>query len=74
MFEKKASLAVTGMSCDHCEQAVEKNLLEMEQVKKVEASHERNLVTIQYKGEGPSLNETVLRIKNLGYVPGETWV
>ena len=65
--------AVTGMSCGHCEQAVEKNLAEIESVIMVKADHEKGTVTVHYKGERPNLNEVTLRVKNLGYEPGETW-
>lgn len=74
MFGKKAKLNVSGMSCGHCEQSVEKSLLEMETVSKVKADHEKDLVTVHYKKEAPSLDETVQRLKNLGYDPGDSWV
>ena len=74
MFGKKAKLAVSGMSCGHCEQSVVKSLLEMELVSKVKADHATDLVTVHVKGDVPSLEETILRVKNLGYEPGDTWV
>jgi len=74
LFEKTAKLAVTGMSCGHCEQAVEKSLLEMESVAKVEADHDKNRVTVHYKGERPGLEEIILRVKNVGYEAAETWI
>ncbi len=74
MFGKKANLTVTGMSCGHCEQTVEKNLSEIESVTKVKADHEKNVVSLHYKGEQPSLTEVILRVKNLGYEAGETWL
>ncbi len=74
MFGKKAKLAVTGMSCGHCEQTVEKNLSEIERVTKVKADHGKGVVTVHYKGERPSFDELILRVKNLGYEAGETWL
>ena len=74
LFGKKVKLAVTGMSCEHCEHTVEKNLAEIERVTKVKADHEKNVVTVHYKGERPSFDEVTLRVKNLGYEAGETWL
>jgi copper chaperone len=74
VFGKKAKLTVTGMSCGHCEQAVEKNLSEMESVTKVKADHSNSVVTLHYKGEQPGLEEVILRVKNAGYEPGKTWL
>jgi copper chaperone len=74
MFGKKAKLSVSGMSCGHCEQSVEKSLMEMEPVSKVKADHGKDMVTVHYKGDSPSLDETILRVKNLGYEPGDAWV
>ena len=71
MFGKKVKLAVTGMSCEHCEHTVEKNLAEVESVTKVKADHEKNVVTVHYKGERPSIDEVTLRVKNLGYQAAE---
>ena len=74
MFGKKMSLTVTGMSCSHCEQAVEMGLTGLSSVSKVKANHNKDCVTLHYKGEIPDLDEAVQRVRELGYEPGDAWV
>lgn len=74
MFGKKAKLQVTGMSCGHCEQTVEKGLADLAGVAKVKANHGKDLVTISYKGERPSIDEVKAKVEDLGYEAASSWV
>ena len=69
---KKERLAVQGMSCSHCEQAVEKGLQDLKGVKKVKADHEQNLVEVFYRGELPDLETVRKKIVDLGYEVAES--
>ena len=64
---KKETLSVRGMSCPHCEQAVEKGVQEMPGINKVKANHEKDRVEIFYKGNVPDLEAVSRKITDLGY-------
>src|SRR3989339_1822267 len=58
MAEKKLmehTFFVKGMHCASCEILVEKKLLELKQIKSVEASASRGAVMIGYQGEKPGI-------------------
>ena len=74
MFDKKAALKVTGMSCGHCEKTVEEGLVGIDGVRKVKADHEKDVVTVRYKGECPSIDEIKAKIEDLGYEAASSWV
>lgn len=58
---------VRGMHCASCEILIEKNLLELKEVKSVEASTKRGEVLVEYEGEKPSLEKLNRIFRTLGY-------
>ena len=48
---KKKTIAVEGMTCHHCEMAVEKALLEIGDIKSAKADHARKTVEVQFANE-----------------------
>ena len=71
---KNATIEVKGMSCGHCEKTVEEGVAGIDGVRKVKADHERNVVTVSYKGECPSIDEIKAKVEGLGYEAASTWV
>ncbi len=63
---KNIELKVNGMVCSGCENRVKNALLGIDGVKKVNASHKKNLVTITLKED---IDKSLLEktIENLGY-------
>ena len=53
---KEHTYFVKGMYCASCEILVEKKLLEIPEVKSVEASTSKGQVTVEYDGEKPNIN------------------
>ncbi len=49
----KETLSVEGMSCAHCEHAVESGLKSVAGVTKARADHKKGQVEVYYKGETP---------------------
>lgn len=74
MFSKNAKLQVSGMSCAHCEKTVEEGLTELDAVSKVKADHEKEVVTVYYKGERPSIEEVKGKVENMGYEVASNWI
>jgi copper chaperone CopZ len=70
---KEAKLRVAGMSCGHCEKAVEKGLAGVAGIAKVRADHEAGAVTLRYKGDPPDLAAVRAKVTELGYEPAEAW-
>lgn len=66
-FSKKESLAVNGMSCSHCEQAVEEGVGEISGVNRVKANHKKAQVQVFYKDEAPDLRVVREKILELGF-------
>ena len=64
---KKMTLSVEGMSCEHCEQTVEKGLTELDGVTKAKASHSASRVVVSYGGSPPDRNLLFEKIQSLGY-------
>lgn len=67
LFSKKETLAVQGMSCSHCEQAVEKGVAGLTGVAKVKADHKKGQVAVFYKGEPPDMEAVKKKVVELGY-------
>ena len=65
---QKLDIAVTGMSCGHCEKAVV-NALEDIGVKAT-ASHSDNIVTVEFEPEKITLDAIKEEIKDVGYTVG----
>jgi uncharacterized protein len=59
---------VKGTHCASCEILIEKKLLELKNVKSVEASNQSGEVTIEYEGEKPSLEKLNNMFKNDNYI------
>ena len=72
-WPKKVLLGVKGMSCGHCEKTVEDGLSEIEGVSGVKANHERDQVTVRYRGECPSVDDIREKVADLGYVAEGGW-
>lgn len=68
--QKKETLSVMGMSCSHCEQAVEKGVAAMSGVSKVKANAAGNSVDVFYKGDAPDMAAIKAKIVELGYEVG----
>jgi len=64
---RKETLAVEGMSCSHCEQAVETGLMAVVGVAKVRADHKKGRVEVSYKGQSPDWDAVRRKIADLGY-------
>ena len=54
---KEHTYFVKGMHCASCEILVEKKLLEIKEIKSVEATTSNGKVTIEYEGEKPSIEK-----------------
>ena len=63
----KETLAVEGMSCAHCEHAVESGLKAVAGVTKVKADHKKGRVEVYYKGQTPDREAIRGKITELGY-------
>jgi copper chaperone len=63
----KRVLEVEGMSCGHCEQAVEAGLKEMPGVARIRADHRTGRVTISYRDPAPDWDAVRRKIVDLGY-------
>ncbi len=63
---KKINLKVFGMVCNGCENRIKNALLNIEGVSKVNANHNKNLVTIVLKDEVDQ-NILIDEIKKLGF-------
>ncbi len=68
--KKKETLTVTGMTCSHCEQSVEKGIKQIAGVDSVKAHANANTVDIFYKGEIPDLVVVKNKIVELGFEIG----
>lgn len=66
IWTKKKTITVEGMTCHHCEMAVEKALSEIAGVKSAKADHSNKLVMVQYKGE-LDVNQVKEKIEKAGY-------
>ena len=68
MSKEQVMIVVEGMSCGHCEQAVEKGLSGMPGVHQVKADHARRMVSLELDS-GTPVDPLKSRIKELGYQP-----
>ena len=66
LVTKKKTLTVEGMTCHHCEMAVEKALSEISNVKSAKADHSNKTVLVQYKGE-LDINLVKEKVEKAGY-------
>ncbi len=65
----KLEIQVEGMTCRHCEMAVEKAIKELEGVKEVHASHKEKKVEILYENPNLKKEEIYKTIEETGYIP-----
>lgn len=63
---RRESFPVTGMSCDSCEQTLEKALQHLEGVTRVTADHETDTVEVVVEG-GVTATELHRAIETAGY-------
>lgn len=68
MSTEQVTIVVEGMSCGHCEQALEKGLSTMPGVQQVKADHARRMVSLDVDS-GTPIEPLKSRIKELGYQP-----
>lgn len=64
---EKIDLKVTGMSCNHCKMAVEKEVSKISGVYLVVAFPKENKVTIEYDGNSSTLDTIKSAIDEAGY-------
>lgn len=65
---KEKTFFVQGMHCASCEVLIEKKLLEIEEVKSIEASVSRGEVLVEYEGKIPTLEKLNEIFKKENYV------
>lgn len=63
---KETILKVEGMSCEGCEQRIERALKEIRGIEKVEADHTRDTVKITSRTD-VSERDIIRKIEDLGY-------
>ncbi len=68
MTREQIMIVVEGMSCGHCEKAIEKGLGAMPGVHQVKADHARKTVSLE-ADSGTPVDPLKTRIKELGYQP-----
>jgi sulfite exporter TauE/SafE/copper chaperone CopZ len=69
---KSHTYYVKGMHCSACELLIEKNMLEIDGVKSVDASTSRGIVTIEYAGKYPNIEKLNQIFKKLKYIFSNT--
>lgn len=67
-FKKEHTYFVKGMHCASCEILIEKKLLQIENIKSVEASANQGIVRIVYDGERPEIKKLNQIFKKEGYL------
>jgi Cu+-exporting ATPase len=67
----EVSIEVSGMTCEGCENAIKKNLVEIAGVKEAKASHTDSLALVTFDQSKTSIDEIVKTIENTGYTVGE---
>lgn len=65
----KTIIKVSGMHCSGCEMNINMALNEINGIKKVKASHKKNIVEIEFDESKASLDEIKNKIKETGYEP-----
>jgi len=68
VLTKEGSYFVKGMHCASCEILIEKKLLELRNIKSVEASMVKGEILIEYDGERPALEKLNAIFKKDGYI------
>lgn len=69
-MDKRLKLKVEGMTCAHCELAIEEGLKDLPLVKDVQASFSKGEVIITYEAQEPSKGDIEKGLKDLGYFLG----
>lgn len=67
----KITLPISGMHCKSCELIVEKELLQIRRVKKVEVSHRIGQALVYYDQKQPNQTDLARAIEKAGYKIGE---
>ncbi|QIL46511.1 copper chaperone CopZ [Vagococcus coleopterorum] len=63
----KLTFKVSGMSCEHCVANVEKQLEELDGVKKVKVNLKKETAKVKYDEKEVGIIDLVSAIKNAGY-------
>ena len=63
----KKTIAVTGMTCGHCEARVEKAVSSVPGVRAVAASHRRGNIKITFDGDAPDDQAIARAVAEAGY-------
>ena len=66
---KKETLKVTGMTCVHCEHAVESAISALPGTVKVKANHRKGAVDVRYDETMTTHEDIETAIKRAGYEP-----
>ncbi len=58
---------VEGMTCDHCEQSIQKGVNELAGITLIEANHEDSTAHVVYDPAQTNANEIIVAIEKRGY-------
>ena len=62
------TINVNGMTCEGCENSIEKSINKLEGIASVEASHTDSLVTISFDASKSTMTEIKEQITKTGYI------
>lgn len=65
----KLTINVEGMTCKHCEMAVEKAIKNLQGIQNVQASHKEKNVKIEYNNPNLKIEDFYNVIEETGYIP-----
>lgn len=68
----KAEIAVFGMTCEGCENAIKSNLGDMEGIAEVMASHVDSIAVISYDSTKVNIESIKAKIAETGYETGDS--
>ena len=66
-MSQKVELKVTGMSCGHCEMAVNKALMALGGVVKAQADHTGQKAVVEIEDDSVSRDDMIAAVKKAGY-------
>lgn len=64
-----STIAVDGMSCDHCVQTIKKSLRELAGMNEVDVDLEQKKVTVEFDENQTNVQAIIARIKEAGFEP-----
>ncbi len=65
----KTTIGVDGMTCRHCEMAVENAIKKLQGIEKVHANYKEKKVEIEYNNQNLKLEDFYETIEQTGYIP-----